>query len=92
MEEFLDEVRNRYDDRFIVLDSTPSQVTAEASVLARHVDGIVFVVMARKSPKPAIEKAIENLGRDKILGVVFNGHSSAHKSYDKYYKKYYGSK
>jgi len=89
MGEFLKEVRERYDDRFVIIDATPAQVTSEAHVLAKNVDGVLLVVMAQKSPKRAIEKTIENIGKDKILGVVFNGYSKAYRSYDKYYKKYY---
>lgn len=89
MKEFLEEVSGRYDDRYIVIDTTPSQVTAEVGVLSNYVDGIVFVVMAQKSPKETIQRCIENLGRKKILGIVFNGYSESYKSYRKYYKKYY---
>jgi len=89
MKEFLEEVRGRYQDRYIVIDATPSQVTAEVSVLSQYVDGIVLVVMARKSPKETIRRSVENLGKKKILGIVFNGYSESYKSYRKYYKKYY---
>ncbi len=89
MREFLKEVKNRYDDRYIIIDATPSQVTSEANILANYVDGIIFVVMAEKAPGETIRRSIENLGRDKILGIVFNGYSQSHKPYEKYYKKYY---
>lgn len=89
MQEFLEEARGRYQDRFIIIDVPPSQVTAETNVLASYVDGIIFVVMAQKSPREIIQRSIENLGKEKILGIVFNGYSKAHKSYHKYYKKYY---
>jgi len=89
METFLKEVKERYQDRFIIIDSTPNQVTAEASVLAKYVDGIILVVMAQKCPREAILKAIHDLGKEKIIGIVFNGYSQAYKSYHKYYKKYY---
>ncbi len=92
MKEFLKEVRGRYQDRFIIVDVPPSQVTAETNVLANYVDGIIFVVMAQKSPRETIKRSIENLGKKKILGIVFNGYSKAHKSYHKYYKKYYEKK
>lgn len=92
MEGFLEEVKGRYEDRFIVIDSAPSQTTAEANVLAKYVDGIILVVMAQRSPRKAIQKAIHNLGKEKILGVVFNGYSQAYKTYHKYYKKYYEGK
>ena len=92
MREFLKEVRDRYQDRFIIIDAPPSQVVAEANVLAKYVDGIILVVMAQKSPSEAIQRSIDNLGKSKILGIVFNGYSQSYKSYGKYYKKYYGKK
>ncbi|MFX0202575.1 MAG: polysaccharide biosynthesis tyrosine autokinase [Candidatus Hodarchaeota archaeon] len=92
MKDFLEEVKGRYRDRFIIIDATPSQVTAEANVLAKYVDGIIFVVMAQKTPRETIQSAIENLGKKKILGVVFNGYSKAEKSYHKYYGKSYKKK
>ena len=92
MEGFIKGVRDRYQDRFVVIDSPPTHITAETRVLAEYVDGIVFVVMAQRSPRREIHKSVEALGRDKILGVVFNGYSGAHKSYHKYYDKYYRKK
>jgi exopolysaccharide/PEP-CTERM locus tyrosine autokinase len=89
MQEFLEEAKGRYQDRFIIIDVPPSQVTAETNVLASYVDGIIFVVMAQKSPRETIQRSIENLGKEKILGIVFNGYSQSYKSYQKYYKKYY---
>jgi Mrp family chromosome partitioning ATPase len=53
------------------------------------VDGIILVVMAHKSPREAIQKTIQKLGKDKILGIVFNGYTKAHRYYHKYREKYY---
>ena len=92
MKGFLDEVKGRYQDRFIIIDVPPSQVTAEANVLTNYVDGVIFVVMAQKSPRETIQRTIENLGKKKILGIVFNGYSQSYKSHLKYYGKYYGRK
>jgi protein-tyrosine kinase len=89
MKDFLKEVKNRYQDRYIIIDAAPSQVTAEVGVLSHYVDGIIFVVMSGKSPRESILKSIENLGREKVLGFVFNGYSKSYKSYRKYYKNYY---
>lgn len=89
MRSFLDEVRNRYDDRCVIIDATPSQVTSETNVLAQYVDGILFVVMSEKSPRDTVKRSVENLGKKKILGVVFNGYNQSYKGYQKYYKKYY---
>lgn len=89
MKSFLEEIRDRYDDRIIILDTAPSQVLAEAKVLSNFVDGIVFVVRAEKTPRELIRKAIDGLGKEKILGIVFNGYNHEQKSYGKYYQKYY---
>jgi exopolysaccharide/PEP-CTERM locus tyrosine autokinase len=89
MKEFLEEVKGRYQDRFIIIDVPPSHVTAEANVLTNYVDGIIFVVMAQKSPRETILRSIKNLGKEKILGIVFNGYSQNYKRHQKYYKKYY---
>jgi len=89
MKSFLEEIRDRYDDRIIILDTAPSNVLAEANVLSNFVDGIIFVIMAEKTPRELINKAIIGLGKDKILGIVLNGHGRDLKTYGKYYKKYY---
>lgn len=89
MKDFLEEVKNRYEDRYVIIDSTPVQVTAEANVLARYVDGIVFVIMAERASKELIQRSIEALGKEKILGIVFNGYDQSYRGYQKYYKKYY---
>jgi len=92
MVQFLEEVKERYQDRFVIIDSPPSSVTAESKFLAQHVDGIIYVVMANKTPRKDIEKAMDNLGRDKILGIVFNGYEKVRKSYHRYYDRYYKGK
>ncbi len=89
MEEFIEEVRSRYDDRYIILDGTPMQFTSESQVLASHVDGVILVVMARRSPREAVQRAVQAIDKEKLLGVVFNGHSEAVKAYKKYYAGYY---
>lgn len=89
MRAFLEENKQRDRDQFIIIDSAPSHTTAEAKVLSEYVDGIIFVTMAQKSQRKDIQKAIYNLGKEKIFGIVFNGYSQANKSYYKYYQKYY---
>jgi protein-tyrosine kinase len=89
MKTFLEEIRDRYDDRIIILDTAPSQILAEANILSNFVDGIIFVVRAEKTPRELIRKAINALGRDKLLGIVFNGYSHEQKAYGRYYQKYY---
>jgi exopolysaccharide/PEP-CTERM locus tyrosine autokinase len=91
MKNFLVEVRNRYDDRFIIVDSAPLGITSEASVLSKYVDGVLFVVRSGKTPKDTIKKNIEKLEKDKVVGIVFNGYEQQLKSYGEYYRHYYTS-
>jgi protein-tyrosine kinase len=88
MKEFLEEVKERYQDRYVIIDAPPSQVVTDTSILANYVDGIIFVIKSQKSPRQTVQKSIESL-KNKILGIVFNGYSESDKQYGKYYKKYY---
>jgi hypothetical protein len=45
--------------------------------------------MAQKSPREMIHRSIENLGKEKLLGVAFNGYQESQRAYQRYYKKYY---
>ncbi|MDP2993401.1 MAG: polysaccharide biosynthesis tyrosine autokinase [Deltaproteobacteria bacterium] len=87
MGRFIEEVKNRYHDRFVVFDTTPVQITAEVSVLAKSVDGILMVVRRGKTNRDIIERSVSVLGRDKIIGVAFNGFSHFSREYE-YYKSY----
>ena len=89
---FLDEVTKRYKDRFVVIDSPPSHITAETKSMVQQVDGIIFVVMAQRTPRRDVQRAIESLRKEKILGIVFNGYDQVRKSYYKYYDRYYKKK
>jgi protein-tyrosine kinase len=89
MAQFLKEAKESYKNHFIIIDSPPSHITAEAKFLSKHVDAVIFVVMAQRTPRNAVERAIDNLGRDKVIGVVFNGYDKAHNGYSKYYDHYY---
>ena len=89
MGDFIKEAKNRYPDRFIIIDATPGQITAETNVIANHVDGIILVVMNGKTPRALLQQTVENLERKKILGIVFNDYAQPSKYYHKYYRKYY---
>jgi exopolysaccharide/PEP-CTERM locus tyrosine autokinase len=72
MEALIKELKERYSDRYIILDSTPLLATSEPEVLSKLVDGIVFVVRAGMTPRETVKQAISSLEKDKILGVVLN--------------------
>ena len=103
MQAMITEVASRYPDRYIFFDSPPMHAASETAVLAKHVDGVILVVRGGKSGREQTKKLVDALGKEKILGVVFNacemnvleaklqGYS---RGYDYYYSSnnYYSSK
>ena len=91
---FFKEARERYPDRFIIVDSPPVNLAAETSSLAQNVDAVVFVVRYGYSNQDLIEEAIAKVGEDKVLGIVFNCFEISPWKYSYYKKKYpyYSSK
>lgn len=86
----VDELRSRYDDRFIIFDSPPGQFTAETAFLARLMDAVILVARYGKTPRNLIEETIGNIGRDRIFGVVFNASHERQRDYRYYYRYYRG--
>jgi len=44
MRRLIHEVKMRYSDRYIIIDTPPPYLTSETNAIARHVDGIILVV------------------------------------------------
>lgn len=97
MRDLVNELSERYADRFVIFDSPPYQVASEAAVLAKAVDGVVLVVGYGKSDRTHIKSMVDTIGPEKICGIIFNGMKSNYlknKMFDPYgqYKSYYSSK
>lgn len=90
MTEMIQEVVSRYPDRYVLLDSPPSMVAAETSVLANHVDGVVLIVRWGFSPREQVKQLIDTIGREKIIGVVFNAFQVNELEKKLYAKGYHG--
>jgi protein-tyrosine kinase len=76
MSRLVEELSGRYADRFIIFDSPPFQIASESSVLSQAVDGIVLVIGYGKSDRNLVRNMVDSIGREKIIGVVFNGMKS----------------
>ena len=86
----VDELKSRYDDRFIIFDSPPGQFTAETAFLARLMDAVIMVARYGKTPRQLISETIGNIGRERIFGIVFNASHERQKDYRYYYRYYRG--
>ena len=94
MAELIKEVKQRYSDRLIVIDSPPPDLAAETTFLARNVDGVILVVKYGKTSQVDVENIIKSIGFDKIFGCVLNqfenpvSRYNGYKKYKKYGKRY----
>jgi capsular exopolysaccharide synthesis family protein len=73
MQRAMDELRAAFPDYQIVIDSPPILPTPDPMVIARHVDGVLLVVRAGKTPRDYVAKSLQFLGAGKIIGIVLNG-------------------
>ncbi len=77
---------------WVVLDTPPVLAVTDASILARHATGVVFVVGAAMTRRRAAERAIDTLalGGPRILGAVINRVShtpDAYYWYEQYHQR-----
>ena len=70
MRRILETLRGQFDR--IVIDMPPVGPLADVHVLAPVVDGVLMVVRAGMTQKPAIERALSGLDMGKVLGLVLN--------------------
>jgi non-specific protein-tyrosine kinase len=72
MKALVQEVKARYDDRYVLFDTAPVLAGADAMALAQHVDCIVMVVEEGKTGMRDAKKALGMLPPEKFLGFVLN--------------------
>lgn len=66
------ELKFRYRDRYIIIDSSPLLMTADALSLCEYTDGIIFVVAADRTSMKTASQAASLLKGHNVLGTVFN--------------------
>ncbi len=84
MESLVDEMKKRYPDRFLIFDSSSLLTSADPLVFSRYIDGILLVVEAERTPRSAIEQAMEMLKDKPVLGTVFNKEKGRSRVIDQY--------
>jgi capsular exopolysaccharide synthesis family protein len=68
--QILDEAREMFD--FVIIDAPPLGIFTDAAVLINHADGAMIVIRANKTRYSLVDRALENVPRDRMLGVVLN--------------------
>jgi protein-tyrosine kinase len=66
----LNEARRMFD--YIIIDAPPLGIFTDANVLMSRADGAMLVVRAGKTRYSAVDKLLEQIPRERLLGVVLN--------------------
>lgn len=73
MKQFLQAVRRRYPDRFIILDTAAVSESPDARILSELCDHALLVVPHGRTTPGAIEQAASAFSSEKFVGAVING-------------------
>tara|TARA_R110002072_G_scaffold175601_3_gene331500 strand:- start:4837 stop:5763 length:927 start_codon:yes stop_codon:yes gene_type:complete len=73
MKQFLQAVRRRYPDRFIVLDTAPITESPDARILTELCDYAMLVIPHAGMTAEGIEQAAGAFNAEKFVGAVING-------------------
>jgi len=93
MNSTLEKLKEKFE--YVIIDAPPALGVADARVLGQICDGIIVVVMARKTGRDAVVEVKDELERsgEKIIGFVLNGVDFTRHYYrHRYHYYYYPSK
>ncbi len=85
MKDIIHELKQRYDDRYVIFDTPPASPFSDAIVLSAMVDSTLFVVREGKAVKHTLFKTLEEFKAQNLLGVVYNDAHTFIKKQDYYY-------
>lgn len=89
MRDLIQEMKHRYADRYIIIDSPPVLPFAETRTLSGIVDGVILVVKSGLSTLENIQDAREAMRNADILGLVYNHAGPDSLGSYAYYYQYY---
>jgi len=94
--EIIKDLRNHYD--YIIIDTPPVNVVADASIISKHLDGFLFIVQQGSSERDSIKDALKQLkfANANILGFLLNnvtqnkryGNGKRYRKYERYGYEY----
>ncbi|MDQ3805548.1 MAG: CpsD/CapB family tyrosine-protein kinase, partial [Acidobacteriota bacterium] len=83
----LAEARRMFD--FIIIDAPPLAVFTDASVLINRADAALIVARANRTRFGALDRLLEPLPRERLLGVILNDSDEELSEQNYYYRRYY---
>lgn len=96
MVQFIEDLRVRFPDHIIIIDTPPLLATTEPAIFARYVGQILLVVESERTRHSSIEAALELLSENEKTRFVLNKMrpqfgDGAYRPYYNYYKYGYGN-
>ena len=92
MRRLITEAASAFD--WVIMDTPPIGILTDAKLLGSMVDGALLVVRAGRTPSELIQRSVDAIGKNRILGVVLNraerhsGSLARDYTYDSYYYAY----
>ena len=73
--------------KLVLIDAPPILPVADFELISAECDGVLMVVLARKTKRDLLQKAASQVDPKKLLGVIFNAidHSRKERDYHHYY-------
>jgi capsular exopolysaccharide synthesis family protein len=68
--EILREAREMFD--FVIIDAPPLGIFTDATVLINHADGALMVIRSGRTSYATVDRILDKLPRERMLGVVLN--------------------
>lgn len=87
MRRIVAEARMKFD--WVIIDTPPVALLPDAGLLAAIAEAAVLVVGAARAPFDVIQRTVDSIGRDKIMGVVLNRAETTKFKGGKQYEAYY---
>jgi succinoglycan biosynthesis transport protein ExoP len=92
---FIEGMKKKYD--LVIIDSPPTMMLSDTPAMAPAADGVVMVIKSGVTPRPTVQKAVQQLvqANAKLTGAVLNCHDIKGEGYyyhyyRDYYHRYYG--
>jgi capsular exopolysaccharide synthesis family protein len=57
---------------WVIVDGPPVTLLPDANLLGAQFDAAILVIEAGKTPNHLVERAVDGIGRDRLIGVVLN--------------------
>jgi receptor protein-tyrosine kinase len=70
MKQLIEDARESFD--WVILDTPPIAILPDANLLTAMIDTALLVVSAESTPYPMVQRAVDAIGAQRVLGVVLN--------------------